>query len=352
MNSPNYREASAVLSDSDPQVLERLLIQADTVRREVRGDQVYLRGLIEFSNACQQDCLYCGLRRSNDKLSRYRMGKPSIIEAARLAGAFGMQSIALQSGENNHPRQVSFLVEVIQTIKEMTGGDNSPGLGITVSVGELDYHDYRRLWEAGAHRYLLRMETSDPQLFSRIHPSSQSYQRRLECLHALKDIGFQVGTGIMVGLPGQTPDHLLADLHFFVTQDIDMLGLGPYLPHPQTPMGETSWSSEVDPLTHTLKIMALSRIWMPDINMVASTALQTLHPQGLAWGLKAGANVVMPVLTPETHRSLYSLYTHKQYRPMEQLAADIERAGYHLGLWQWGDAPHYYRRRGLPPRAE
>lgn len=334
-----------MLTDSDPQVLEALLDQADQARRENRGDEVYLRGLIEFSNYCQKNCYYCGLRRSNQEVLRYRMSRKEIVEQALAAQQLGFQSLALQSGEVHGKEMVDFLVQVIADIKELSSRDGSPGLGITLSVGELSYADYRRLWEAGAHRYLLRTETSDPELFAGIHPPSQSLQSRLDCLQALQDIGFQVGTGIMVGLPGQTIDHLLADLQFFMDMNIDMAGLGPYLPHPQTPMGQNMVNSQIDPWLHTIKIMALTRILMPDINMVASTALQSLHPQGLRWGLKAGANVVMPVMTPAVYREQYRLYSGKQYKSFKQIQTEIEAAGYRLGLWKWGDSLRWSKRQ-------
>jgi len=334
-----------ILKDDNPATLEELIAKADQVRRMCRGDEVYLRGLIEFTNYCQRNCYYCGLRRDNNALERYRLKAEEIIELALQAHKLGFQSLALQSGENPDRKTVDFLVRVVSEIRELTTRDGSIGLGITLSVGELSYADYKRLYEAGAHRYLLRIETTDPQLFASIHPPSQTLGKRLECLYYLKDLGYQVGTGIMVGLPGQTSDHLVADLQFFVDMDVDMIGLGPYIPHPQTPMGQKSVKSQVDPWVHTLKIMALTRILMPDINMVASTALQSLRPDGLKWGLRAGANVVMPILTPIEYREHYRLYANKKYKPFSQLKAEVEEAGFRLGLWQWGDSLRWAKRR-------
>lgn len=334
-----------ILKDNNPETMEELITRADQVRRKFRGEAVYLRGLIEFTNYCQRNCYYCGLRRDNNAINRYRLSAKEIIDLALQANQMGFQSLALQSGENPDRKTVDFLVRVVSEIRELTTRDSSIGLGITLSVGELSYADYKRLYEAGGHRYLLRIETTDPQLFASIHPPSQTLEKRIECLKALKDIGYQVGTGIMVGLPGQTPDHLLADLQFFVDMDVDMIGMGPYIPHPQTPMGREPSASQVDPWVHTLKVMALTRILMPDINMVASTALQSLRPDGLKWGLRAGANVVMPILTPIKYREDYRLYADKKYKPFPQLKEEIEEAGFRLGLWQWGDSLRWAKRQ-------
>lgn len=334
-----------ILKDNSPETLEELINKADQVRRRCRGDAVYMRGLIEFSNYCQRNCFYCGLRRDNPAIDRYRLSQEEIIDLALQAYQMGYQSLALQSGENPDRETIDFLVKVVREIRELTSRDDCIGLGITLSVGELSYADYKRLFAAGAHRYLLRIETSDPQLFASIHPPSQSLQKRIDCIKALQDIGYQVGTGIMIGLPGQNPEHLLADLQFFLDMDVDMVGLGPYIPHPQTPMSKEPANSQVDPWFHTLKVMALTRILMPDINMVASTALQSLHPEGLKWGLKAGANVVMPIMTPMKYREHYRLYANKKYKPFSQLKAEIEEAGFSLGLWQWGDSVRWAKRQ-------
>ncbi len=334
-----------ILKDNNPATLEDLISRADQVRRNCRGDAVYLRGLIEFSNYCQRNCYYCGLRRDNHAINRYRLSPEKTIDLALTAHQMGFQSLALQSGETQDRAAIDCLVKFVSRIRELSTRDGSPGLGITLSVGELSYADYKRLWEAGAHRYLLRVETTDPQLFASIHPLSQSLQKRIDCLNALQDIGYQVGTGIMIGLPGQDTDHLLADLQFFLDMNIDMVGLGPYIPHPQTPMGQRTANSRLDPWLHTLKVMALTRILMPDINMVASTALQSLHPKGLSWGLRAGANVVMPVLTPSEYREHYHLYVNKKYKSFSQLKTEIEEAGYRLGLWEWGDSLRWAKRQ-------
>ncbi|WP_054693172.1 [FeFe] hydrogenase H-cluster radical SAM maturase HydE [Syntrophomonas palmitatica] len=342
------REAlSNVLASQDEDLFAVLLDKAEECRATVLGNKVYPRGLIEFSNLCQCDCYYCGLRHSNTRLGRYRLTADEIVALAREAWEKGYQSLALQSGELKSSREVKFVSEVIKRIKDITAHDGSQGLGITLSIGELAYQQYQQLFDAGAHRYLLRIETSDPKLFNQLHPPGQSFQKRLECLQALKDIGYQVGTGVMVGLPGQTYEQLAADLLFFVERDIDMLGLGPYIPHPDTPLASGPETVIANPYKTTLKMMALARLLMPYINMVCSTALQTISADGLAMGIKAGANVVMPVMTPEENRSDYSLYAAKKYSSFEQLRHEINAAGYELVLGEWGDSPHYFRRRQL-----
>lgn len=335
-----------ILADPDPRNLESLISASEQLRLNNLGNEVYLRGLIEFSNRCRCDCLYCGLRKSNREIHRYHLDQEQIMELARAAQVRGLPSLALQSGEIATSREVDFVARVVETLRGESSRDGSPGLGITLSLGELSYAQYQRLFEAGAHRYLLRIESSDPQLFRSIHPSTQVYERRLECLDALKDIGYQVGTGVMIGLPGQTPEHLAADLAFFVDRDIDMLGMGPFIAHPQTPLARAV-NEMMDPYTTTLKMLALARLFMPDINMVVSTALQTIDPWGLRQGLRAGGNVIMPILTPEECRPDYSLYIDKQFKSLDLLEEEAAGAGYRLAFDKWGDSHHYYRRRGL-----
>lgn len=336
-----------LLSIDSPDLRELLLNQAEACRLESLGNKVFSRALIEFSNQCALNCFYCGLRRGNLNLMRYRLSVDEIVKLAQQAWNTGLRSIALQSGEVHRKGEVAFVAEVLKRIKEATSRDGSAGMGITLSIGELNYREYQALFEAGAHRYLLRIETSDPELFRRIHPPDQNYERRLECLAYLKDIGYQVGTGVMVGLPGQSYDQLAGDLEFFQKQDIDMLGLGPYITHPDTPLARSRSPIIDHPFETTLKMMALARLTMPEINIVCSTALQTINPAGLALGIKAGANVVMPVMTPEEHRQEYSLYSNKKYYSLDRLASNIADIGYELVLDGWGDSRHYFKRRGL-----
>ncbi|MEQ8175742.1 MAG: [FeFe] hydrogenase H-cluster radical SAM maturase HydE [Syntrophomonadaceae bacterium] len=338
----------SILASSDPGLFMNLILSAERVRLAHLGDEVYMRGLIEFSNICRCDCYYCGLRRSNGAVKRYHLGMAQILDKCKEAKQRGIHSIALQSGEIGTDKEVDFIAGLVSTIREFSMGDGSPGLGITLSTGELSYAQYKKLYEAGAHRYLLRIETSDRELFRSIHPDEQLFDRRLECLDMLKDIGYQVGTGIMIGLPGQSYHHLAMDLEFFAQRNIDMLGMGPYIPHPQTPLSRSAKPALSNSYTTTLKMLALARLKMPEINMVVSTALQTLTREGLIMGVRAGGNVIMPIITPEEYREDYALYVDKHYKTLEQLEREIELAGYRLAYNKWGDPRHYYTRQGLP----
>lgn len=321
-----------------------LLNKAEEVRLKERGDKVYLRGLIEFSNYCSCDCYYCGIRKSNINIERYKLTREEILNLAKIAYERGYQSIALQSGEITTDKHVNWLADIIKAIKDLTPS-NKQSLGITLSVGELTYAQYKKLYEAGAHRYLLRLETSNKKLFNAIHPPEQSFDKRIECLYILRDLGFQVGSGTMVGLPGQTYEDLVQDLLFFENFGVDMVGLGPYIPHKDTPMGKHPMSSQItDTYTATIKMLALTRIMRPNINIVASTALRTLNEASLETAIRAGANVIMPILTPVSVRNNYSLYHNKRYTPFEELVKRIEAINYKVGLWELGDSPYFFKR--------
>lgn len=337
-----------IFKNQDENDFQRLLDTANHYRIKNLGNTVYLRGLIEYSNYCDRNCFYCGIRNDNKKIQRYRLSSEEIIAIAMEAYKQGYHSLAIQGGEFEDQREVDYMAGVVSKIKDLSGASSYGSMGITLSIGELSYQQYLKLWEAGAHRYLLRIESSDEALFKKIHPPSQSYHKRLDCLEALKDIGFQVGTGVMIGLPGQNYEHLVQDLRFFLERDIDMLGMGPYIAHPATPLFKRKKkSNDIDPYTSSIKMMALARLLMPDINMVASTAIQSLHSDGLKLALRAGANIVMPVLTPEACRSDYNLYTNKEYKSLEKLSDEIISSGLQLNYWKWGDSLHYYRRKGL-----
>lgn len=333
------------LNSNSHHCLQELMQKAGDCLRKYVGNKVFFRGLIEFSNYCDRNCLYCGIRKDNRGLRRYRLDKDKIVQTAMIAFNAGYHSICLQSGETDNTADIDFLAEVVAEIKRLSRekDNESNGLGITLSVGELEYQQYKKLWEAGAHRYLLRIESSDPVLFKRIHPPSQKLEARIDCLRALKDIGYQVGTGVMIGLPGQTAEHLYRDLVFFLEEDVDMLGMGPYIPHHAAPLSKIK-NNQLDPYVTTLKMLAFSRLMMHDINIVASTALQSIKPEGLRMGLKAGANIVMPVLTPEDIRENYYLYENKSCKKAEELIAEIDACGLIPGLWQWGDPLHYKKK--------
>lgn len=272
--------------------------QADRVRHDAIGDEVHLRGLIEFSNICRNDCMYCGIRRSNRHVHRYRMTDEELVETARRAVALGFQTIVLQSGEDMHFDQAR-LCRIIEQIKRHD-------VALTLSVGERDYADYKAFKDAGADRYLLRIETTDRDLYHRLNPG-MSWQHRHECLLMIKELGYELGSGIMVGQPGQTVTSIADDLLYLKDIGIDMAGIGPFIPHPDTPLAHEAGGS----LEQALRTMAVMRLLMPDINIPATTAMESLHPQGRIMALQAGANVVMPNVTEGEYRRLYELYPGK-----------------------------------------
>lgn len=290
---------------------ERLLQRALEVKLSHLDNCVHLRGLIEYGNTCEKNCLYCGLRSDNPKVKRYCLTDREVLSCARLAHELGYGSVALQSGERSDPDFVRRITQLVREIKKIDGGS----LGITLSLGEQDENTYRRWFEAGAHRYLLRIETSDEALYYKIHPKNgtHSFRRRIDCLESLKRIGYQTGTGVMVGLPFQTPDQLASDVFFFRDMDVAMVGLGPFIPHPDTPLFRFKdlIPSAKERMDMTLKMIAVTRLVMPKINMVAATANQTVDPQGREKAILAGANVIMPNLTPEAYRESYFIYPDK-----------------------------------------
>ncbi len=290
------RDAIVTLLTTAP--AEDLYRQADRVRHDAIGDEVHLRGLIEFSNFCRNDCMYCGIRRSNRHVQRYRMTDEELVETARRAVALGFQTIVLQSGEDLHFDQAR-LCRIIEHIKRHD-------VALTLSVGERDYADYKAFRDAGADRYLLRIETTDTDLYHRLNPG-MSWQRRHECLLMIRELGYELGSGIMVGQPGQTIASIADDLLYLKDIGIDMAGIGPFIPHPDTPLAAESGGT----LELALRTMAVMRLLMPDINIPATTAMESLHPQGRIMALQAGANVVMPNVTEGEYRRLYELYPGK-----------------------------------------
>lgn len=265
------------------------------------GDGVFVRGIVEFSNYCVNDCLYCGIRCSNKKVERYRLDEQEIIDSCRAGFEYGFRTFVLQSGEDRfwNSDKLCRLVEKIKL--------DFPECAVTLSVGELPFHDYQRLFNAGADRYLLRHESADPEHFAMIHPARQLWSSRMECLGALKEIGFQTGCGFMVGTPGQTTEHLASDMEFISEFVPQMIGIGPFIPHCDTPFaGNRAGSAEL-----TLLLLSLCRIMNPQVLLPATTALGTLMPEGRELGILAGANVIMPNISPEDVRSKYSLYNNK-----------------------------------------
>ncbi len=337
-------DAIKQLLSSEGQEEENLIRRGLEVKLAHLDNYVHLRGLIEFGNVCEKNCLYCGLRRGNGKIARYALSDEEVLSCARLAKDLGYGSVALQSGERSDPEFVDRVERLVREIKKIDGGS----LGITLSLGEQTEETYRRWFDAGAHRYLLRIESSNEELYYRIHPhdDKHSFRRRLDCLDILKSIGYQTGTGVMVGLPYQTVDHLAADLLFFKRMDVAMVGLGPYIPHPDTPLYRLK--DLVPPaeerMRMTLKMIAILRIMMPEINMVAATANQTIDPQGREKAIMAGANVIMPNLTPGEYRESYFIYPDKacvKDRPEQcSTCLDIRMAaiGHKILYNAWGDS--------------
>lgn len=277
---------------------DELFTAADRVRQRYVGDEVHLRGLIEFSNICKQNCHYCGLRRDNDQIKRYRLQPDTIVDFAEKAKGYGYKTVVLQSGEDLF-YTVPILEKIIREIKKM-------GLAITLSIGEKTREEYAAYRQAGADRYLLRIETSDEALYQSLHPG-MSLANRKRCLADLKELGYEVGTGCLVGLPGQTMESLAEDILFFKRIDADMIGLGPFIPNQDTPLCDKPGGT----FELSLKVMAVTRLLMPDINIPATTAMETLNSQGRMIALQSGANVVMPNVTEGEYRRLYALYPGK-----------------------------------------
>jgi biotin synthase len=292
-------EKAEIVALLENEAKSELLFQAaDAVRREFVGDGVHLRGLIEFSNICRQNCLYCGLRRDNLKAERYRLSPEEIIYMARQAKEFGYKTVVMQSGEDMWFDEAR-LCHIIREVKKL-------GLALTLSVGERSRAEYAAFKRAGADRYLLRIETTDKKLYEELDPN-MTLENRLRCLMDLKELGYEVGTGIMVGLPKQTLASIAADILFFKEIDADMLGIGPFIANGDTPLAkEKNGSVEL-----SFRVIAVLRLLMPDINIPATTAMETLAPNGRTRGLMAGANVVMPNVTEGDYRRKYALYPGK-----------------------------------------
>lgn len=278
-----------------------LFARADEVRRKYYGTDVYIRGLIEFTNYCRNDCYYCGIRRSNAHAERYRLTKEEILECCREGYALGFRTFVLQGGEDGSYTDDK-MCDIVSAIR---GG--YPDCAITLSIGERSYESYLRLFEAGADRYLLRHETADEEHYRKLHPSGLSSANRKECLWNLKKIGYQVGSGFMVGSPFQTTENLIADLRFLQELMPAMIGIGPFIPHKDTPFADRRGGT----LELTLRMVAILRLMFPYALIPSTTALGTIHPRGREKGLQAGGNVVMPNLSPVRVRKWYELYDNK-----------------------------------------
>ena len=294
-------ELASLLATVTPDEAELLYAQARGVREEHYGREVYLRGLIEFSSYCRNDCLYCGLRRSNGNAQRYRLSKEQILECCDAGYELDFRTFVLQSGED--------LSYSDDDICDIVAGIRAahPDCAVTLSIGEKSRASYEAYFAAGAERYLLRQETSNPWHYGKLHPAELSIQNRKRCLWDLKDIGYQVGCGIMVGTPYQTWDFVAEDLLWMADFQPQMVGIGPFIPHKDTPFRDQPAGT----LDDTLHLLAVIRLMLPDVLLPATTALGTINPRGRELGLLAGANVVMPNLSPRDVRSKYLLYDGK-----------------------------------------
>lgn len=329
---------------------KRLFASSAIVRDRTVGKGVHLRGLIEISNLCIKDCLYCGIRQSNRRTQRYMLSDREILEAADFAYRNHYGSIVLQGGERKDEAFIAHIAELIKAIKQLSNMQ----LGITLSLGEQDEATYRRWFEAGAHRYLLRIETSNAQLYRKIHPDDKAhdYQARLDCLRLLQKCGYQTGTGVMIGLPFQTIEDLADDLLFMKKLNVDMVGMGPYLEHQDTPLWDQRQRllPQHERLNLGLHMVSCLRLLMPDINIAATTALQAIDPAGREKALAVGANVIMPNITPLTHRANYQLYHNKPgmdegtEASTQALTESIRQSGCGIQWNEWGDSPHWKRR--------
>jgi biotin synthase len=317
----------ALNPDKDPAAL---FAEADKVRRAEVGDAVHLRGLIEFSNTCRRNCYYCGIRAGNPKVERYRLTHAQVLDTARLAVKLGYKSVVMQSGEDPAWNPAA-LIPLVEAIKKETA------LAITLSIGEHTHQQYKDLRAAGADRFLLRFETSDRKLFALLKPDSD-YDNRFRCLAWLKDAGFQVGSGVMAGLPGQSLASMADDILLFKKLDLDMVGIGPFIASPDTPLA----GAESGTLEAALRMVALTRIVTRNTHIPATTAMGSLHPQGRQKALRCGANVMMPNISPHEHRKNYTLYPGKIgiAQQAEESAATIAAILAELGRPQASDPGH------------
>ncbi len=305
---------------------EYLYEMADKTRRKYYGTDVYIRGLIEISNYCKNNCYYCGIRAGNLNVTRYRLTKEEILECCNAGYELGFRTFVLQGGEDLYFSD-EVICDIVSSIKSL-----HPDCAVTLSIGEKSYESYEAFFKAGADRYLLRHETADQTHYSKLHPDSMKLSERKECLFNLKKIGYQTGAGFMVGSPFQTMKNLLDDLRFLQELNPEMIGIGPFLSHKDTPFRDCSNGS----FTLTLKMLAIVRLMFPSVLLPATTALGTICENGREKGFKAGANVIMPNLSPQRFRKLYTLYDNKIFSGDESaqekahLEKKVAQAGYSI----------------------
>jgi biotin synthase len=329
---------------------QALFARANEIKKENVGLKTYYRGLVEFSNYCYKNCYYCGIRAGNKHVERYDLSDDEILEAVKFAHENRYASIVFQGGERDDDEFINRIESLLIKSKQITNNE----IGITISLGEQTLETYQRWFKAGAHRYLLRIETTNKELFYKIHPQNRkhNFEKRIQALYDLKRAGYQTGTGVMIALPSQTIEHLADDLLFFKNFDVDMVGMGPYIEHADTPLYDLK--ETLIPLEErfylSLRMIAVLRILMKDINIAAATALQAIDPIGREKAVKAGANVIMPNITPTINRVNYQLYENK---PCIDEGADdcttclearITIAGDEVAYGEWGDSPHFKKR--------
>lgn len=319
-------EMAALIGANCPELRDYARAKARTIGDQQYGKDIYIRGLIEFTDYCKNDCYYCGIRRSNARAKRYRLSQEEIMACCREGEKLGIQTFVLQGGEDPYYTD-DRIVELIRQIRTA-----HPDCAITLSIGERERESYERFWRAGADRYLLRHETAAELHYQKLHPRNLSLEHRKQCLWDLKEIGYQTGCGFMVGSPGQTAEHLAEDFRFIRELHPEMVGIGPFIPHSDTPFAREKQGS----MELTLYLLSLLRIQQPDLLLPATTALATVHPRGRELGIEAGANVVMPDLSPAGVRDKYILYDGKVCTGDEAakcrgcLEKRIESVGYHI----------------------
>lgn len=296
-----HEEFVAILEGNSNELRELLAEKADAVRRKHFGNRVFIRGLIEFTNHCKNDCLYCGIRCSNKQAERYRLTKEDILSCCKQGYELGFRTFVLQGGEDPYFTDER-MVDIVKDIRR-----SYPDCAITLSLGERSRESYQALFDAGADRYLLRHETANPKHYEMLHPPSMSYENRVKCLQELKDIGYQVGCGFMVGSPYQTKEMLANDLLFIQDFQPHMVGIGPFISHQDTPFSDRPSGT----LEDTLLLISILRLMQPTLLLPSTTALGTISPNGREQGILAGANVVMPNLSPVSVRKQYMLYDNK-----------------------------------------
>lgn len=339
------------LLSSEGEEKQQLFDAASRIKLDNVGNRVYLRGLIEWSNICRKDCYYCGIRRSNDRVHRYSLSEDETMDAIRFAYEKGFGSIAIQSGELQSRSFIEKIDRILMKTSEMTQGR----LGITLSCGEQTEEVYRHWFDLGATRYLLRIETSSEQLYRKLHPDDEDHRHatRLEALESFKKIGYQLGTGVMIGLPFQSVEDLADDLLFMKRTDIDMCGMGPYVEHHETPLyaNRNLFLPLSDRLSLSLKMIAVLRVLMPDINIAATTALQSIEKNARMKEIAIGANVLMPNITTKRFRDDYFLYENKPLSSQSDeeelrfLEEQLQMIGHEIGFFRQGNSLHYQPQR-------